>query len=275
MSDYTEIPSNATLDVKPFTAHAPEDKVQHFKQLLELSPVGPAVFENTKSGRKFGIAREWLADAKAKWLAEFDWRKFEDRINSFPNFKAVVKDEDSNNIEMHFMALFSERDDATPIVFLHGWPSSFSSFMDILDLLKSKYTPQDLPYHVIVPSLPGYAYSGGPPLDRDYGVDKAASAINSLMVGLGFGSGYISQGGDLGSFISRILAMTSESCKGMHVNMMAIPGGEEPKEPAEKAAMAKAAEFVDTAYGFALEQGTRTATIGFVLSSSPLALLSW
>lgn len=275
MSDYSKLPAAATLDVKPFTANAPEEKLQHFKQLLSLSPIGPAVFENSSNGRTFGITRDWLQDAKSKWLTDFDWRKYEARINSFPNFKATVKDVDNNTIDMHFMGLFSERSDAVPIVFLHGWPSSFASFMDILDLLKDKYTSKELPYHVIVPSLPGYAYSTGPPIDKDYGLDKAASAINSLMIGLGFQDGYIAQGGDLGSFLSRLLAFAFDSCKGMHLNMMTNPPGEEPKDEFEMAAVAKATEFMDTSYAFALEQGSRTATIGLVLSSSPLALLSW
>lgn len=275
MSDYSKLPAGATLAVQPFTAHAPEEKVQHSRQLLELSPVGPAVYENTQHGRAYGITRDWLTKAKEKWLRDFDWRKYEERINSFPNFKAAVKDADGNSIDMHFMRLFSEREDAIPIVFLHGWPSSFASFMDILDLLKNKYSPKDLPYHVVVPSLPGYAYSSGPPTDKDYGLDKAAGAVDNLMIGLGFQSGYLAQGGDLGSFISRILAMTSASCKGMHVNMMTIPGGEAPADDLEKAALDKAKEVVDTGMAFALEQGTRPATIGLALSASPLALLSW
>ncbi|KAJ3494932.1 hypothetical protein NLG97_g3750 [Lecanicillium saksenae] len=275
MSAYSKIPAAATLTVNPFSAHAPEDKVQHFKQLLELSPIGPAVYENTQNGRTYGITRDWLEKAKKEWLQHFDWRKYEDRINSFPNFKAAVTDAAGNSLDMHFIGLFSDRADAIPIAFLHGWPSSFASFMDILDLLKSKYSPGELPYHVIVPSLPGYAYSSGAPMDREYGLDKAASAIDNLMIGLGFKSGYLVQGGDLGSFLGRILAMTSESCKGMHVNMMTIPGGEEPADDLEKAALDKAKETVDTGMAFALEQGTRPATIGLALSSSPLALLSW
>ncbi|KAM3498059.1 hypothetical protein MY10362_008605 [Beauveria mimosiformis] len=275
MSDYSILPAAATLAVYPFTAHAPEEKVQHFKQLLELSPIGPAVYENTQNGRVYGMTMKWLQEAKKHWLRDFDWRKYEERINSFPNFRAQVKDADNDSLDLHFMGLFSEREDAIPIAFLHGWPSSFASFMDILDFLKNKYSPKDLPYHVIVPSLPGYAYSSGPPLDKDYGLVKAASAMDNLMIGLGFKSGYLVQGGDLGSFISRILALTSDSCKGMHVNMMSIPGGEEPADDWEKAALDKAKEAVDTGMAFALEQGTRPATLGLALSASPLALLSW
>lgn len=278
MADYAQLPQGASPDIKPFKAHVEEEKLQLFKRLLELSPIAPAVFENTNAGRRYGMKREWLENAKKTWLHDFDWRKQEDRINSFPNFKAPVKDAAGNTIEIHFLALFSERADAIPLAFFHGWPGSICEFLDILDILKQRYSPKDLPYHVVVPSLPGYGYSSGPPLDKDYGINIAAGALNNLMVNLGFSSGYLVQGGDLGSFMSRMLVMSSDACKGMHVNMMLMPPLDETDPPptdVERNALQKATEFIDTSYAFALEQGTRPATIGLALSASPLALLSW
>lgn len=67
-----------------------------------------------------------------------------------------VQGQDGEEIEIHFVALFSQRKDAMPLAMYHGWPGSFMDFADMLDLLKERYTPSDLPYHVIVPSLPGY-----------------------------------------------------------------------------------------------------------------------
>ena len=276
MAYYNKLPAGTTLNVKPFEARVDDVKLQQFQQLLELSPIAPSVYENTNVGRKYGITREWLESAKSVWLRDFDWRGHEDRINGYPNFKTTVQHEDGSPIEIQFLALFSERADATPVTFLHGWPGSICEFLDVLDLIKERYSPADLPYHVIVPSLPGYAFSSGPPLDKDYDIEKAGEVINNLMVGLGFESGYFAQGGDLGSFVSRILALKYESCKGMHVNMMGMPpetSGE--LSVVEQAAIQKATEAIDTGHAFALEQGTRPATIGHVLSSSPLALLSW
>lgn len=277
MADYARIPTAATLDVKPFTAHVDDEKLQLFRKLLELSPIAPIVFENTNAGRKYGLERPWLENAKKVWLNDFDWRQHEDRINSFPNFKASVKDAADNTIEVQFLALFSERSDAVPIAFFHGWPGNICEFLGMLDILRDRYSPKDLPYHIVVPSLPGYVYSSGPPVGTDYSIDLAASAMNSLMVGLGFGSGYLVQGGDLGSFVSRHLAMSYDACKGMHVNMMGIPPIENMDDlnEMEKRAIGKATDIIDTGMAFALEQGTRPATIGFVLGSSPLALLSW
>lgn len=89
-------------------------------------------------------------------------------------------------------------------------------FLDTLDIFRKKYKPDDLPFHVIVPSLPGYGYSSGPPLDRDFTTEDLSAVLDKLMVGLGFGDGYIAQGGDIGSFISRILAVRHDACKTAH-----------------------------------------------------------
>ena len=80
--------------------------------------------------------------------------------------------------------------------------------------MREKYTPQELPYHIIVPSLPGYGFSSPPPLDRDFSIDDIGAIMNQLMLDLGFGGGYIAQGGDIGSRIARTMAWTYETCKG-------------------------------------------------------------
>jgi microsomal epoxide hydrolase len=91
---------------------------------------------------------------------------------------------------------------------------SFLEFMPIFHLLKDKYTPETLPYHVIVPSLPGYAFSSGPPLDKNFGTEDAARVLDRLMSMLGFGDGYVVQGGDIGARVARLLAATYTGCKG-------------------------------------------------------------
>jgi microsomal epoxide hydrolase len=83
--------------------------------------------------------------------------------------------------------------------------------------MKKQYSPKDLPFHLIVPSLPGYNFSSGPPLDRDFTMLDAAEILNTLMVELGFGeTGYVSHGGDIGSRLSRLLAAKHEGCKAVH-----------------------------------------------------------
>lgn len=151
-------------------------------------------------------------------------------------------------------------------------------FADLLDIVKEKYSPADLPYHIIVPSLPGYAFSGTPPLTMDYDMKKAAYLLNHLMIGLGL-SGYIAQGGDLGSGVSREQAAACEACKGFHLNMLLLPPppnkDELPMEAIEKKSMGNAMAFRKTGMAYAMEHGTKGGTIGLALQSSPLALLCW
>jgi pimeloyl-ACP methyl ester carboxylesterase len=92
---------------------------------------------------------------------------------------------------------------------------NFMEFLPMLSMLKTKYSPRELPYHLIVPSLPGYAFSDPPPLDRDFSNIDIAAIVNQLMIDLGFSDGYIAQGGDVGSRVARGMVNIYEQCKGM------------------------------------------------------------
>lgn len=85
----------------------------------------------------------------------------------------------------------------------------------MLQKFREEYTPETLPYHLIVPSLPGFTFSSGPPLDRNFGTGDVARVLDQLMIELGFRSGYVVQGGDIGSRIAIHLGVDHESCKGM------------------------------------------------------------
>lgn len=137
-------------------------------------------------------------------------RACEEKANRFPQFTVDIED-----IKIHFAALFSEKPDAVPIILIHGWPGSYMEFLPMLQLFSEEFTPSTLPYHLIVPSLPGYVFSSGPPLDRDFTNEDSARILDKLMQGLGFGGGYIAQGGDIGARVSRLLAVDYASCKGM------------------------------------------------------------
>src|SRR5437868_3480222 len=94
---------------------------------------------------------------------------------------------------------------------------SFLEFLDLMDLLRNKFSPQELPYHIIAPSLPGYTLSTQPPLDKDWKIFDTARIMHKLLIQLGFESGYVVQGGDIGSSVSRTMAATYEECKAMHL----------------------------------------------------------
>jgi microsomal epoxide hydrolase len=138
-------------------------------------------------------------------------------MNSVPHFKTPVRNGE-DDLDIHFIGLFSERQDAIPILLLHGWPGSILEFLPILSDLVSKYTPSTLPYHFIAPSLPGYAFSSPPPLNKDFCIEDIARVMNQLMLDLGFGTGYVVQGGDIGSKVGRVLAAEHDACRAVHCN---------------------------------------------------------
>ncbi|KAK1977954.1 epoxide hydrolase [Colletotrichum cereale] len=276
---FSNLPDGVLKTPEKFTLRVPDQDLDEFKQLLQLSKIGPETWYNKQEGGRFGITRDWLIGAKDAWL-KFDWRKHEDRINSFPNYKAKVENAYLGTVDIHFTALFSERKDAVPIVFMHGWPGSFLEFFPILDLLVKKYTPDTLPYHVIVPSLPGYGLSSASiPLDKEMSKEPMSASLHQLMLDLGFGGGYAAQGGDIGSFVARYMS-TQKECKAFHLNMLAPSsedeaGSAEGLGPQELQQMQRSDEWYKRGMSYAMEHGMRPATIGLVLSASPLALLAW
>ena len=160
----------------------------------------------------------------------------------------------------------------------------------MLSLLRDKYTPENLPYHLIVPSLPGYTFSSPPPLDVDYDITACARLFNLFMTRtLGFAR-YIVQAGDVGSKIARALGSAYEdSCVAVHLNFCYIPAtmladllpealfNTRPSSlsPEEDIALHRHLEFTRTGSAYALLQATKPSTLTLALSSSPLALLPW
>ncbi|KAF1914142.1 Alpha/Beta hydrolase protein [Ampelomyces quisqualis] len=262
---------------KPFTLNIPDHDLSEWRQLLQLSKPGPTTYENTQTKENYGVTKKWLTEAKDYWLNTYDWRAQEKHINSFDNFRMQIDD-----IDLHFVAYFSEKKDAIPIVFMHGWPGSFIEFLPMLANIRKQYGRKNLPYHIIVPSLPGYPLSAGLPTDKNWTMEASAHIIHKLMTNLGFEK-YLAQGGDVGSFEARILAHEHDACVGIHVNLFTTkdPFGtqDQPDESKltdfEKKMMARIATWRETGAAYANEHGTRPSTIGHVLSSNPLALLAW
>jgi microsomal epoxide hydrolase len=198
---------------KPFTLSIPDSTLSSWRQLLDLSPLGPKTFENQQTQENYGVTYKWMSETKDYWLNTFDWRAQEKHINSFPNYTMKIED-----VDVHFVALFSEKKDAVPLIFMHGWPGSFLEFLPMCALIREKYEAKDLPYHIIVPSLPGYTLSATLPLEKDWSIKDSARVLDQLMKNLGFNK-YIAQGGDIGSFLAREMAVSFDSCAGCHCKL--------------------------------------------------------
>ncbi|KAH8690457.1 Alpha/Beta hydrolase protein [Talaromyces proteolyticus] len=277
---YNVPPPNASDAIKPWEVHIPQKDIDDLVALLKLTPLAPPTYENAlpEQDGYLGLRRDWMVETKRYWESSFNWREQEKYINSFPHFKASIQDP-VGDFEIHFVALFSKKADAIPILLLHGWPGCFIEFLSILDMLRERYTAETLPYHLIVPSLPGYTFSSPPPLDRNITSDDAARIFDKLTSLLGFES-YIIQGGDLGGRIGRIIAANHPNCKAIHLNTGPMPPPEEAEvrsqiNKTEEEGLQRHLFFKHNGSAYAWTHATRPSTIGFVLSSNPVALLAW
>lgn len=142
-----------------------------------------------------------------------------------------------------------------------------------------KYTPETLPYHVIIPSQPGWPFSSPPPLDRDWKYADSARVVHALMMALGFREGYALSGGDIGAGIARIMAATYAEAKVLHTNYAQMPRPEgisdEGVDTSELEDAKRGDVFMQHGTGYGRMQGTRPATLSAVLAASPLAVLAW
>ncbi|KAF1364447.1 hypothetical protein EJ07DRAFT_172462 [Lizonia empirigonia] len=116
---FSNVPAGASQKPTPFELHIDDKKLQDFKTLLKLSPIAKETYENSRDNGEFGVTCKWMLNTRSigrRVSIE------EGRINSLPNFKTAIKDNDGNSYEIHFVALFSSKPNAIPIAFLHGWP---------------------------------------------------------------------------------------------------------------------------------------------------------
>ncbi|KAK3643090.1 hypothetical protein LTR56_010464 [Elasticomyces elasticus] len=271
------LPASAKSTPEPFKVNVLDSKLTELKGLIASAKIAPATYESSQQDRSLGLTRRWLEEARNAWL-KFDWRETEATVNDLPNYIINIP-HDGDDYKIHFIALFSERHDAVPILMLHGWPGSVLEFFPILHLLKNKYTPQTLPYHIIVPSLPGYGFSSAPPLDKDFRLENCAQIFDDLMVQLGFEDGFLVQGGDVGSKVARVLGGVHDRVKAVHLNFCIMPdpgtSSEADYNDLEKAGLARSKWFEKLGSAYALLHATRPSTVSLALSTSPVAWLAW
>jgi pimeloyl-ACP methyl ester carboxylesterase len=197
------------------------------------------------------------------WLDRYDWRVHEERLNRLPQFTANVSGE-----QLHFIHARGNGS-CPPLLLLHGWPGSFLEFERLVAPLVADG------HDVVVPSLPGYAFSSRPKVP--IGPRQAAELIHQLMDSLFGGARYLVQGGDWGSGIGAWLAHGHpNSCMGLHLNMVGIEAEDAvPTTPAEITWAQRRAELAVEESGYSHEQGTRPQTLGVGMADSPVGVAAW
>jgi pimeloyl-ACP methyl ester carboxylesterase len=209
------------------------------------------------------------------WRTGYDWREHEAALNEYPQFTTEI---DGQNI--HFLHVRSPEPDALPLVVTHGWPGSIAEFMKVIGPLTDPRAHGGRPadaFHVVAPSLPGFAFSG-PTRERGWTLRRVARAWAELMNRLGYDR-YGAQGGDTGSLVSPELGRVApDNVIGVHVNgALGFPAfTADEREGLTEAEQARLAIYTDQdRAGYAMIQSTRPHTLGFGLHDSPAGQMAW
>lgn len=237
----------------------------------------------TVSDQSQGVQLVKLQDLVRYWGGAYDWRKAEVKLNALPQFVTTI-----DGIEIQFTHVRSPHPNALPQIMTHGWPGSALELLKVIGPLTDPTAhggrAEDA-FHLVLPTYPGYGFSGKPSEAWDPG--RVARAWDVLMKRLGY-ERYVSQGGDWGAIISQVMAVQAPTgLLGIHTNM---PGTTPPsvlrlirnREPvpaefsnAEKLAFAGLEAFYRTGFGYAEMMNTRPQTLGYGLSDSPVALAAF
>ncbi len=258
----------------PFDIHVADADLEDLKRRLAAARV-PAGFASV--GSSYGIDLERLPAYLDYWREGYDWRAQEQTLNALPNY---VTDIDGQRV--HFVHARSSHAGALPLLLSHGWPGSIVEFLKVFGPLTQPEhhggSPEDA-FHVIAPSLPGFAFSG-PTSVPGWSPQRIGEAFHQLMSQLGYAR-YGAQGGDWGSVISTALgAAHPEAVCGVHTNLPlgAPPDPENPTaglNESELRDLAGMEPYMQSEMGYFNEQSTKPHTVGVALGDSPAGLAAW
>jgi pimeloyl-ACP methyl ester carboxylesterase len=259
------------LSVEPFRIDIPQAQLDDLDRRLAATRWPD---ELPGAGRQYGVPLGELRDLVAYWRAGYDWRRQEQRLNAVPQFTTRIGGQ-----LVHFLHVRSGRPDALPLVLTHGWPGSVLEFLGVIGPLTDPAAhggdPADA-FHVVVPSMPGFGFSG-PTSEPGWTGQRVARTWAALMAGLGYGR-YGAQGGDIGARVSRELGrIAPEQVVGVHLNFLPTPPRGDPAgfTPEERAAAAGLARYDRELSGYFRQQSTRPQTLAYALTDSPAGLAAW
>jgi len=264
----------AEAGIRPYRINVPQADIDDLRDRLARTRWAPGL---PGTGWERGVPAAYLRELAAYWAGGYDWRAHEAALNAIPQFITTI-----DGADVHFLHVRSAEPDATPLMLLHGWPGSVVEFLDVIGPLTDPAAhggdPADA-FHLVIPSLPGYGFSG-PLTETGWTDGRAAAALAELMARLGY-QRYGVQGGDVGALIGPLMGRAApDRVIGVHVNaLVTFPTG----DPADMAAMTDADRgrlaamqaWQERSSAYMQVQGTRPQTIAQSLTDSPSGLLAW
>ncbi|TCC86701.1 epoxide hydrolase family protein [Pedobacter hiemivivus] len=272
--------NNSSDSIRPFEYHADQTQLDDLKHRIQNTkwPDKELVSDHTQ-----GVPQATIQALAKYWANEYDWRKIEKKINSYPNFITTI-----DGVDIHFIHIKSKHKNALPIIITHGWPGSVIEHLKIIGPLTDPTAyggKTEDAFDVIIPSIPGYGFSEKP-TELGWSPERIGKTWVTLMKRLGYQK-FVAQGGDWGALITDMMGVqAAPELIAIHTNMAgAVPleidaaaftGAPEPANLStdEKKAYGQLAFFYKHGLAYAQEMGNRPQTL-YAIEDSPIGLASW
>jgi pimeloyl-ACP methyl ester carboxylesterase len=270
--------TQTVTDVRPFEFEVTDDELDDLRSRVKATK-----WPDRETDPSQGVQLDTSQALARYWATDYDWRRFEERFAALPHFVTEI-----DGVDVHFIHVRSDHDDALPLIVTHGWPGSTIEQLKIIEPLTDPTahgaSAADA-FHLVIPSLPGHGFSAKPTV-TGWDPQRIAKAWIVLMERLGY-TEYVAQGGDWGNAVTEQMALLKpEGLLGIHTNMPAtVPpdvskalasGGPKPHglAPDEDRAYDVLEHFFATGTGYAGEMGNRPQTL-YGIADSPVGLATW
>src|SRR5215218_8234921 len=257
--------------IRPFHIEVPDEQLAELRRRIEATRLPSRELVGDRSQ---GVQLATMQALARYWATDYDWRACEARLNALPQFTTEI-----DGVEIHFIHVKSPHENALPLIMTHDWPGSVIELLETIGPLTDPTAhggrAEDA-FHLVLPSLPGYGFSGGP-TELGWNVGRVAQAWAELLHRLGY-TRSAAQGGDVGAAVTDAIGRQApEGLLGIHMNLLVtVLAGPQPADSdQERAAADQLATFRESGFGYFLEMATRAQTIGYALLDSPVALAAW
>jgi len=262
-------------EIRPFTLEISKEEIDDLRRRIEATrwPTKELVDDASQ-----GIQLATLKALADYWATEYDFGRLAERLNALPQYTTEI-----DGLDIHFIHVESEHEDALPLIITHGWPGSVIEMLDVIGPLTDPTAhggSADDAFHVVIPSIPGYGFSSEP-TEPGWGSAHVGEAWAELMSRIGY-SKYVAQGGDQGAGVTDAMGRQApEGLLGVHFNFLdAIPkelltAALSPRifTHAERDQLGKVVSVFMR--GYISEMGEHPQTIGYSLVDSPIGLAAW
>jgi pimeloyl-ACP methyl ester carboxylesterase len=273
-------PTSGNTDIRPFSVNVPEAELTELRRRINATrwPERELVTDVSQ-----GVQLATMQKLARYWATDYDWRKVEAKLKALPQFITNI-----DGLDIHFIHVRSKHENALPLIVTHGWPGSIIEQMKIIDPLTNPTahgaSASDA-FHLVIPSMPGYGFSGKP-TTTGWGPKRIARAWIELMKRLGY-TRFVAQGGDWGAIVVDMMGVQAPpELIGIHTNMAgAVPpdilkaiqtGGPAPSglSDEERSSYERLKDFLAKGVAYALEMGLRPQTL-YGIADSPIGLAAW